>query len=126
MLKPIRPAMLLAVALIVSPIFLSTPASARPRHHYRPSRARVVTPRRVFTPSRKVVTPNRRGRVIRLSNGDIRLPNGQIVSRRRLVRLRNQGYWRLPNGDFILPSQEIVPVRSTVRLRNAASGFLMA
>lgn len=118
MLKQIRPTMLLAVALTVSPLFLSTPASARPRNHYRHSHTRVVTPRRDVTPNRNVVTPNPRSRVVRLSNGDVRLPNGQVVSSRRLVRLRNQGYWRLPNGDFILPNQEIVPVRNTVRMQN--------
>ncbi|TVP61602.1 MAG: hypothetical protein EA343_13800 [Nodularia sp. (in: Bacteria)] len=120
MLKRISPIMLLTVALTVSQLFLSTPANARPRHHHRyyrgQGRSRVVTPRRsrIASPSKK----GGGGRIVRLSNGDVRLPNGQVVSSNRLIRLRNQGYWRLPNGDFILPNQQIVPVRNTVRLQN--------
>lgn len=57
-------------------------------------------------------------RAVRLQNGDIRYPNGETISARRVVRLRNQGYWRLPNGDILLPNQEIVPSRRLVRLQN--------
>ncbi|MFN6518048.1 MAG: hypothetical protein RMY29_026665 [Nostoc sp. CreGUA01] len=57
-------------------------------------------------------------RVIRLGNGDIRYPNGQIIPSRSIVRLRNQGYFRLPNGDILLPSREIVPARRLVRVRD--------
>ncbi|MDZ8238125.1 MAG: hypothetical protein RMZ69_13280 [Nostoc sp. ChiQUE01a] len=58
------------------------------------------------------------GRVVRLGNGDIRYPNGQIIPARSIVRLRNQGYFRLPNGDILLPSQEIVPAARLVRVRD--------
>jgi hypothetical protein len=65
---------------------------------------------------------NRNGRpysrVVRLGNGDIRYPNGQIIPARSIVRLRNQGYFRLPNGDILLPNQEIVPSRRLVRVRD--------
>lgn len=57
-------------------------------------------------------------RVVRLGNGDIRYPNGQIIPSRSIVRLRNQGYFRLPNGDILLPSQEIVPAGRLVRVRD--------
>ncbi len=57
-------------------------------------------------------------RVVRLGNGDIKYPNGQIIPARSIVRLRNQGYYRLPNGDIILPNQEIVPSRRLVRVRD--------
>jgi hypothetical protein len=125
MLKQIRPSALLAAVLIVSPIFLTTPASAGNKHRTRQVRGRVVTPARVVTPNRRVVTPARvvtpNRRVVRLANGDMRLPHGEIVSARRLVRMRNQSnqvYWRLPNGDVIVPTQEIIPARSIVRLQN--------
>ncbi|GAX35530.1 hypothetical protein NIES3585_15450 [Nodularia sp. NIES-3585] len=120
MLKRISPIMLLTVALTVSQLFLSTPANAKPKYHHRyhrgQGRSRVVNPRRS-----RVASPNKQGggRVVRFSNGSIRLPNGQVVSSNRLVRLRNhQGYYKLPNGDFILPNQQIVPVRNTVRTQN--------
>ncbi|MBG1240613.1 hypothetical protein [Nostoc sp. NZL] len=57
-------------------------------------------------------------RVVRLGNGDIRYPNGQIIPARSIVRLRNQGYFRLPNGDILLPNQEIVPSGRLVRVRD--------
>ncbi|MBN3911481.1 MAG: hypothetical protein HWQ35_34605 [Nostoc sp. NMS1] len=57
-------------------------------------------------------------RVVRLGNGDIRYPNGQIIPARSIVRLRNQGYFRLPNGDILLPNQEIVPAGRLVRVRD--------
>ena len=57
-------------------------------------------------------------RVVRLGNGDIRYPNGQIIPVRNIVRLRNQGYFRLPNGDILLPNQEIVPAGRLVRERD--------
>ncbi|WP_138505885.1 hypothetical protein [Nostoc sp. PA-18-2419] len=57
-------------------------------------------------------------RVIRLGNGDIRYPNGQIIPARSIARLRNQGYFRLPNGDILLPSEEIVPAARLVRVRD--------
>jgi len=57
-------------------------------------------------------------RVVRLGNGDIRYPNGQIIPARSIVRLRNQGYYRLPNGDVLLPNQEVVPSRRLVRVRD--------
>src|SRR5689334_14963324 len=92
-----RAIVLLAVTLLLSPIFLATPASAE-KKVYR----RVVSPRRVV--NTRVVKPTRVGRpvvvnrrVVRLSNGDFRLPHGEVVSGRRIVRLRNQGYYRLPN-----------------------------
>ncbi|MEA5512520.1 hypothetical protein [Nodularia sp. UHCC 0506] len=102
------------MALTVSQLFLSTPASAKQKGNpddnrgRRPSRSRVVTP-----------VKNTQERVVRLSNGSIRLPNGQIVTANRLIRVRNrQDYYRLPNGDFLLPNQQIVPARNTVRLQN--------
>lgn len=57
-------------------------------------------------------------RVVRLGNGDIRYPNGQIIPARSIARLRNQGYFRLPNGDILLPNQEIVPAGRLVRERD--------
>ncbi|WP_392533064.1 hypothetical protein [Nostoc sp. C117] len=57
-------------------------------------------------------------RVDRLSNGDVRYPNGQIIPARNIIRLRNQGYFRLPNGDILLPNQEIVPAGRLVRVRD--------
>ncbi|MFN6484886.1 MULTISPECIES: hypothetical protein [unclassified Nostoc] len=57
-------------------------------------------------------------RVVRLGNGDIRYPNGQIIPARSIARLRNQGYFRLPNGDILLPNQEIVPAGRLVRVHD--------
>ncbi|MDZ8258289.1 hypothetical protein [Nostoc sp. ChiQUE01b] len=57
-------------------------------------------------------------RVVRLGNGDIRYPNGQIIPARSVVRLRDQGYFRLPNGDILLPNQEIVPAGRLVRVHD--------
>ncbi|MEH1943867.1 MAG: hypothetical protein V7L01_27105 [Nostoc sp.] len=57
-------------------------------------------------------------RVVRLGNGDIRYPNGEIIPARSVARLRNQGYFRLPNGDILLPNQEIVPAGRLVRVRD--------
>ncbi|MFN6561502.1 MAG: hypothetical protein RMY28_017140 [Nostoc sp. ChiSLP01] len=57
-------------------------------------------------------------RVVRLGNGDIRYPNGQIIPARSIVRLRDRGYFRLPNGDILLPSEEIVPAGRLVRVRD--------
>ncbi|MEH2176098.1 hypothetical protein [Nostoc sp.] len=57
-------------------------------------------------------------RVVRLGNGDIRYPNGQIIPARSIVRLRDRGYFRLPNGDILLPNQEIVPAGRLVRVRD--------
>ncbi|QSJ14219.1 hypothetical protein JYQ62_20020 [Nostoc sp. UHCC 0702] len=56
-------------------------------------------------------------RIVRLRNGDIRLPNGDIVLARRLIRLRDN-YFRLPNGDILLPNEEIVPTRRLERVRD--------
>ncbi|MEH1833335.1 MAG: hypothetical protein V7L29_14980 [Nostoc sp.] len=58
------------------------------------------------------------GRVVRLGNGDIRYPNGQIIPARSVVRLRDRGYFRLPNGDILLPNQEIVPAERLVRVHD--------
>ncbi|WP_375516006.1 hypothetical protein [uncultured Nostoc sp.] len=57
-------------------------------------------------------------RVVRLGNGDIRYPNGEIIPARSIARLRNQGYFRLPNGDILLPNQEIVPAGRLVRVHD--------
>jgi len=110
-----RVMLILAATLLLSPILFATPASAE-KKVYR----RVVSPRRVVNTrvvkqrvSRPVVVQRR---VVRLGNGDFRLPHGEIVSSRRVVRLRNQGYYRLPNGDIIVPTQELVPARNVVRL----------
>ncbi|MCW5313736.1 hypothetical protein GTQ43_07935 [Nostoc sp. KVJ3] len=61
---------------------------------------------------------NNQNRVVRLRNGDIRYPNGQIIPARSIARLRNQGYYRLPNGDVLLPSQEIVPAGRLIRVHD--------
>ncbi|AUT03597.1 hypothetical protein CLI64_26110 [Nostoc sp. CENA543] len=102
MLQPKRAILLLGTALLFSPLVMGTPAQAQPRNSHRT----VVYSREVYP------------RVVRLRNGDYRLSNGQVVSSRRVVRLRTAGYYRLPNGDIILPSQEVVPVRRVVRQSN--------
>lgn len=56
-------------------------------------------------------------RVVRLGNGDIRLPNKEIVPARRLAKV-GDGYFRLPNGDILLPNEEIVSSRRLVRVRD--------
>lgn len=104
MLKQNRATMLLAAALIFAPMVMATPAQAQSR--YRDRDVYQTRHRESYQ------------RVVRLRNGDYRLPNGRVVSSRRIVRLRNPGYWRLPNGDIILPTQEIVPARRLVRQRN--------
>lgn len=102
MLKLKRAMILLGTALFFSPLVMATPAQAQYRNPHRS----VYQTREVYQ------------RVVRLRNGDYRLPNGQVITSRRVVRLRNPGYWRLPNGDIILPSQEIVPARRLVRQNN--------
>ncbi|WP_237087549.1 hypothetical protein ACN23B_02205 [Anabaena sp. FACHB-709] len=112
MLKKNRVTIFLAAVVMFAPMLLATPASAGSRYNNREvNQRRAVYQRPVY--QRPVYQ-----RVVRLRNGAYRLPNGQVIPGNRLVRLRNQGYWRLPNGDIILPSQEIVPVRSVVRLRD--------
>lgn len=131
MLKKNRVTILLAITFLISPFLLTSPASAGNKRRPTVVNRRVIN-RRVVAPTvvnrreinRRVVTPtvvNRR--VVRLSNGDLRLPHGEVVSSRRLVRLRTQGYWQLPNGDYVLPSQELVPARSVVRLQNGYVRF---
>ncbi|MCC5634465.1 hypothetical protein LC593_01095 [Nostoc sp. CHAB 5844] len=99
MLPTNRAIVFLAATLLITPIFSATPASAEQKLC-----RRGVTPRREVNPrERRSVVVNQR--VVRLNNGDFRLPNGEIVSNRRTVRLRNQSYFRLPNGDIIVPTQ---------------------
>ncbi|MBW4644370.1 MAG: hypothetical protein KME23_15525 [Goleter apudmare HA4340-LM2] len=137
MLKKNYATILLAITLIISPLLLTTPANAgkkgrSPDFNRRVINRRVINRRvinrRVVNPTvvsptvvnQQVVYP----RVIRLSNGDVRLPHGEVVSSRRLVRLRTQGYWQLPNRNYyILPNQELVPARSVVRLQNGYVQF---
>ncbi|MBD2566978.1 hypothetical protein [Anabaena lutea] len=104
MLNQKRAILLLAAAAMVAPMFLAAPANASPRYNNR----RVQQSRPVYQ------------KVIKLRNGDYRLPNGEVISSRRVSRLRNPGYWRLPNGDIIVPSQEIVPARTVIRLRDGS------
>ncbi|ABA22470.1 conserved hypothetical protein [Trichormus variabilis ATCC 29413] len=109
MLKKNRATIFLAAVVMFAPMLLATPANAGSRYNNREvNQRRAVYQRPVYQ------------RVVRLRNGAYRLPNGQVIPGNRLVRLRNQGYWRLPNGDIVLPSQEIVPVRSIVRLRDGS------
>ena len=148
MLKPSRISMVLAAAaLLVIPSLLTAPANAqtkvyvvgdRDQHWDRDGRS---NSREVRNPryqdnwnrdgrsnSREVRNPRYRdnwnrdnqfnGRVVRLGNGDIRYPNGQIIPARSVVRLRDQGYFRLPNGDILLPNQEIVPAERLVRVHD--------
>lgn len=116
----------LAAALMIGPTLLTAPANAQTkvhvigqhnqdwkgdrRHNYRQDRT--LLDRGNW---------NQRGeptaRIVRLGNGDIRLPNGDIVPSRRLARLRDN-YFRLPNGDILLPNEEIVPTRRLVRVRD--------
>ncbi|MBD2359617.1 hypothetical protein H6G36_00125 [Anabaena minutissima FACHB-250] len=102
MLKLNRATILLAATLIFAPMVMATPAQAQSRNRHR----QVYQRRDSYQ------------RVVRLRNGDYRLPNGRVVTSRRVVRFRNPGYWRLPNGDVILPTQEIVPARRLVRQSN--------
>lgn len=125
MLKRNRASLVLAAALIIVPTILSMPANAQTkvyvserdrnwdRYGRRNYRNRTPINRRNWNRN-----DESRARIVRLRNGDIRYPNGQIVPARRIVRLRNQGYFRLPNGDILLPTQEIVPARRLVRVRD--------
>lgn len=72
------------------------PASAQPRVYIVGERDQYRD--RVYISNPRQVRPNRR--IVRLRNGDVRLPNGNIVPARRIVRLRN-GNIRLPNGDIV-------------------------
>ncbi|MCC5608485.1 hypothetical protein LC612_17255 [Nostoc sp. CHAB 5834] len=147
MLKANRISIVLAAAaLIVVPTLLTAPASAQTkvyvvgdraqnwdrdgRRNYREDRngdrsnwnrdgrsntVEVRNPRERDNWNRDSQFNNR---VVRLGNGDIRYPNGQIIPARSIARLRNQGYFRLPNGDILLPNQEIVPAGRLVRVRD--------
>nr|WP_199326866.1 hypothetical protein [Nostoc sp. FACHB-888] len=127
-MKPNRVSIgLAAAALIVVPILLAAPAIAQTKVYVVGNRNQNWdrNSRRNY---REVRNPRDRrnwnrnnqphSRVVRLRNGDIRHPNGQITPARSVVRLRNQGYFRLPNGDILVPSQEIVPSRRLVRVRD--------
>ncbi|MBN4002696.1 hypothetical protein [Nostoc sp. LPT] len=148
MLKPNRISIVLAAAaLIIVPTLLTAPASAQTKvyvvgdrnqnwdrdgrsnsREVRNSRDRDNWNRDRRSNSREVRNLRDRnnwnrdnqfnGRVVRLGNGDIRYPNGQIIPARSVVRLRDQGYFRLPNGDILLPNQEIVPAGRLVRVRD--------
>ncbi|WP_341525788.1 hypothetical protein WKK05_24875 [Nostoc sp. UHCC 0302] len=140
MLKQNRVSILLAAAaLIVVPAFMSMPANAqtkpllvadrqdwnRDRDNRSNYQDRDRDGRRNYREDRDSGDRgnwnrdnDRYGRAVRLRNGDIRYPNGQLVPARRIVRLRNQGYYRLPNGDILRPNQEIVPVGRLERVRD--------
>ncbi|WP_193196436.1 hypothetical protein [Nostoc sp. MG11] len=126
MLKRNRASLVLAAALIIVPTILSMPANAQTKVYVvgerdqnwdrdgrRNYRNRTPINRHNWNRNNEP-----RARIVRLRNGDIRYSNGQIVPARRIVRLRNQGYFRLPNGDILLPTQEIVPARRLVRVRD--------
>lgn len=122
MLKQKPATLLLAAAVMVAPMVLVPSANASPRYGNR-----YVQPGRELYPNRPIsrpiqVRPKRQvyQRVVRLRNGDYRLPNGQVISYNRVTRFRNPGYWRLPNGDIIVPTQEIMPARTVVRLRDGS------
>ncbi|MEH2079207.1 MAG: hypothetical protein V7K89_04095 [Nostoc sp.] len=146
MLKPRRISMVLAATLLVVPSLLTAPASAQTKVYvvgdrnqnwdrdgrYNSREIRNFRDRDNWNRDRRtypveVRNPryrdnwnrdNQFGRVVRLSNGDIRYPNGQIIPARSVVRLRDQGYFRLPNGDILLPNQEIVPAGRLVRVHD--------
>ncbi|MBW4687023.1 MAG: hypothetical protein KME40_18425 [Komarekiella atlantica HA4396-MV6] len=126
MLKRNRASLVLAAALIIVSTILSMPANAQTKVYVvgerdqnwdrdgrRNYRNRTPINRRDWNRNNEL-----RSRTVRLRNGDIRYPNGQIVPARRIVRLRNQGYYRLPNGDILLPTQEVVPARRLARVRD--------
>jgi hypothetical protein len=128
MLKPNRVSIVLAAAaLIIVPTLLTVPASAQTKVYVVGDRNQNWNRDGRSYPG-EVRNPSDRGnwnrdnqsysRVVRLGNGDIRYPNGQIIPSRSIVRLRNQGYFRLPNGDILLPNQEIVPAGRLVRVRD--------
>ncbi|WP_445630444.1 hypothetical protein [Nostoc sp. DSM 114167] len=148
MLKPNRISIVLAAAaLIVVPTLLTAPASAQTKvyvggdrdrdwnrdgrsnsREVRNSRDRENWNRDRRSYPVEVRNPRDRdnwnrdnqfnSRVVRLGNGDIRYPNGQIIPARSVVRLRDRGYFRLPNGDILLPNQEIVPAGRLVRVHD--------
>ncbi|MFN6527875.1 hypothetical protein [Nostoc sp. ChiSLP03a] len=148
MLKPNRISIVLAAAaLIVVPTLLTAPASAQTKvyvngdrdqdwnrdgrsnsREVRNSRDRENWNRDRRSYPVEVRNPRDRDnwnrdnqfnrRVVRLGNGDIRYPNGQIIPARSVVRLRDRGYFRLPNGDILLPNQEIVPAGRLVRVHD--------
>jgi hypothetical protein len=126
MLKSNRISIVLAAAVIIVPI-LTAPASAqtkvyvvgdRDQNWDRDGRSYPGEVRNSRDRSNWNRNNQPYSRVVRLGNGDIRYPNGQIIPARSIVRLRNQGYFRLPNGDILLPNQEIVPAGRLVRVRD--------
>ena len=146
MLKQNRAYILLAAALIIGTTLLTAPANAQTKLHVVGQRERDWQRDRTHN-YRQDRTPLDRGnwnrlsgsplchrdgdrqdgkwtrwdeptsRIVRLRNGDIRLPNGDIVLARRLIRLRDN-YFRLPNGDILLPNEEIVPTRRLERVHD--------
>ncbi|MDF2388858.1 hypothetical protein JMG10_46020 [Nostoc ellipsosporum NOK] len=126
MLQQNRAYILLVAALIIGSSLLTTPVNAQTEVHVIGGRDqnwkgdRRQNYRQDRTPLDRA-NWNRQNeptaRIVRLRNGDIRLPNGDIVLARRLVRLRDN-YFRLPNGDILLPNEEIVPSRRLMRVRD--------
>lgn len=97
---------LIATTVVMAPTVLSLPANAQ-TNIYR-VRDRVVATK----PNRKKVV-----KVVRLRNGNIRLPNGNVVPARRLVKLRN-GYVKLPNGHIVNPNGDFFDAKDLVIIRN--------
>ena len=110
--------MLIATAVVLAPTFLANPASAQSRVYVVTERAEDVPPpprynrnwnreqraEDVSPPSRYNYNWDRddkpKPRIVKLRNRDIRLPNEDIISARKVRRLPN-GDIRLPNGDIV-------------------------
>ena len=97
---------LIATTVVMAPIVLSLRANAETNIYQ--VRNSVVARK----PSRKKVV-----RVVRLRNGDIRLPNGNVVPAKRVVKLRN-GYRKLPKGHIINQNGDFFDAKDLVIIRN--------
>ncbi len=93
---------LIATTVLMIPTVLSLPVNAE-TNIYR-VRNHVV----VESPAKKVV---------RLPNGDLRLPNRNVIPAKKVVRLPN-GYMRLPSGHIISPNGDFFDTRDIIVLSN--------
>ncbi|NMG10571.1 hypothetical protein [Brasilonema sp. UFV-L1] len=109
--------LVVATAIVLVPSLFANPANAQRRDYIVDERPEVIPP-----PLRR----DNRGwdrddepkpRTVKLRNGDIRLPNGDVVPAKKIRKL-HRGYVRLPNGDVVIPDGDVVPTRRVVELPN--------
>ena len=109
MLKLKSLSVLIATTVVIIPTVFSRPASAQTNIYRVRNHRNHVVARKPYR--------NNVARVVKFPNGNIKLPNGNIVPAKKVVRLRN-GYMRLPNGHIVHPNGEFFDAKDVIVLSN--------